>query len=200
MHTLVSGAELLLNVFSSRFMIWGGPGLQAGGWREGSLCGCSSCESLLAWGSLAPMEQNRGPEPAHPGLGLGSCPRTGLLPIGTLLIGNRWSPESWASKTRQAGGHTHTLTHTNTNTNTHQQTCPLSHSHTMQTRCHKRTLKRLPDTHLHTHCPWPGCRGQTPPPLPLTPEPSSPSHTGSQGSLPLPSDSSVSTGGGPGRG
>ena len=166
LHMLVSGAELLLNVFASRFMIWGGPGLQAGGWREGSLCGCSSCESLLAWGSLAPMEQNRGPEPAHPGLGLGSCPRTGLLPIGTLLIGNRWSPESWASKTRQAGGHTHTLTHTNTNTNTHQQTCQLSH--TMQTHCHKHTLKRLPNTHLHTHCPWPGCSGQTPPP-PLTP-------------------------------
>lgn len=49
LHMLVSGAELFLTVFTSRFMIWGGPGLQAGGWREGSLCGRSSCESLVPW-------------------------------------------------------------------------------------------------------------------------------------------------------
>lgn len=120
--------------------------------------------------------------PAHPGLGLGSGPRTGLLPTGMLLIGNRWSPESWASRTRQAGGHTHTHTHTHANTNTHQQTCQLTHTHThtVQTRCHKHTLKRLTHTHLHTHCPWPRCGGQTPssissdplnPPARLTPGP-----------------------------
>lgn len=160
LHMLVSGAELFLNVFTGRFMIWGGPGLQAGGRKEGSLCGCSCCESLLAGGGLAPVEQNRGPEPAHPGLGLGSGPRTGLLPIGMLLIGNRWSPESWASRTRQAGGHTHTLTHANTHTNKHASL--HTHTHTMQTRCHKHTLKRLTHTHLHTHCPWPRCGGQTP--------------------------------------
>jgi len=68
LHVLVSGAELFLNVFTSRFMIWGGPGLQAGGWREGSLCGCSSCESL------APMEQNRGLIRPTRALGSGAAP------------------------------------------------------------------------------------------------------------------------------
>ena len=74
LHMLVSGAELFLNVFTGRFMIWGGPGLQAGGRKEGSLCGCSSCESLLAWGGLAPMEQNRGPCRPTRVLGSGAAP------------------------------------------------------------------------------------------------------------------------------
>lgn len=105
-----------------------------------------------------------GPDPAHPGLGLWSCPRTGLLPIGTLLIGNRWSPESWASRTRQAGGHTHahTLTQANTNTNTHQQTCQLTHTHTQCKPAVTHTVLNVSQTHLHTHCPWPRCGGQTP--------------------------------------
>ena len=46
LHMLVSGAELFLTVFTSRFMIWGGPGLQAGGQGLGSRLGADTVSPL----------------------------------------------------------------------------------------------------------------------------------------------------------
>lgn len=143
------------------------------------MCGCPSCcASTLAGAAWAPMEPNWGPELAHPGLG--SCPRSGLLPIVMLLIGNRWSLEGGASRAGGWWAHTHSHTHNhtqlhihaNTNTNTHLQARHLTQRHsqtpgdTTQARRHKHT--RL--TNKHTHIPLsPDPMEGTPPPLPLTP-------------------------------
>lgn len=90
-------------------MIWGRTQAPtAGGRKEGSLCGCLSCyKSMLARGSLSFDGAELGRlELAHPVLR--SCPRTGLLPIGMLLIGNRWL---WKAGLQDLEACGHTRTH-----------------------------------------------------------------------------------------
>lgn len=90
---------------------------------------------------------------------LRSCPRTGLLSIGMLLIGNRWSLADWASRTRQAGGHTcihnHTyiLTHCHsqspihTSKHKHKYTPTNTPSHSLENTTHKPSVTRTHKSH-----------------------------------------------------
>lgn len=146
-----------MNVFTGRFMIWGRTQAPtAGGRKEGSLCGCLSCyKSMLARGSLSFDGAELGRlEVAHPVLR--SCPRTGLLPIGMLLIGNRWLWKAglqdlegwWAHLHSQVQSHTHCHTSRYTHLNRHMHT--NTDTHLQHASARTVTQNSLTNTHSFT--------------------------------------------------
>lgn len=147
---------------SSPAGLWsgGGPRLQGLTAGKRALCVAAWVAATACWPGPASalMEQNWGGLSCIPPL-LRSCPRTGLLSIGMLLIGNRWSLADWASRTRQAGGHTcihnHTyiLTHCHsqspihTSKHKHKYTPTNTPSHSLENTTHKPSVTRTHKSH-----------------------------------------------------
>lgn len=155
----VSAGELFLNVFSSRFMVWGGPRLRrlAAGKRILCVAAQSCCDSILARASLSFDGAELGwPELASGPL-LRSCPRMGPSPNRDAANWKQMVPGRlglqdeagwWAHIHTHSHLHAHTMsltdfnTHTQTltNTNTHLLTRHLTHIHSLANITHEPAI------------------------------------------------------------